>query len=171
MLEIWRAALGYDESRTDCTVEVYDGREINEVLSRAMRAWYLGLLDTASPALLPTRATTARSTEAAGTAIIRAALPADMRRPLMVDAPRWSRPAAVETGLDRLRDVDAPYGCPDAASPMAALAPDGSLLLAPLDDGDAFTVTGVYDPGPAQYTLDESFLSTIPATIPGYEQE
>lgn len=171
MLGIWRAALGYDELRTDCTVEVYEGREINDVLSRAMRSWYLRLLDTASPGLLPTRASAARSTEAAGTALVRAVLPPDMRRPLMVDAPRWSRPAAVEDNLGRLHDVDAPYGCPDAASPLAVLASDGSLLLAPLEDGDAFTVTGVYDPGPEQYILDESFLSTIPATIPGYEQE
>lgn len=171
MLDIWRAALGYDEQRTDCTVEVYDGRDVNGMLSRAMRAWYLNLLDTASPALLPTRATTARTSEATGTSILRATLPPDMRRPLIVDAPRWTRPAPVEATLERLRDVDAPYGAPDASSPLVAIAPDGSLLLAPLDDGDAFTVTGVYDPGPEEYILDESLLNTIPASISAYEEE
>ncbi len=171
MLAIWRAALGYDESRTDCTVEVYDGREINGALSRAMRAWYLTLLDTASAALLPVRAATARTAAAAGTGVVKASLPPDLRRPLVVDAPRWSRPAQVSADDGRLRELDAPFGAPDNYSPMAMLARDGSLLLAPLEESDAFTVTGVYDPGEEQYILDETLLSTIPASIPGYEQE
>ena len=54
MLRLWRAAAGLEPMRADCTVERVEGIDANAMIEPRMRTWYLRLLDTADPALLPT---------------------------------------------------------------------------------------------------------------------
>ncbi|MCM1033390.1 MAG: hypothetical protein NC405_06485 [Odoribacter sp.] len=168
MLTLWRRALGFDESRTDCTVEQYDGRSVNDTITEAMRAWYLNHLDTANPGLLPVdKVSTTTVTE--GHSLLRIKPSKNCRRPLEVTAARWNTPAFVapcKLYTPMLARLSSPYSTITESQPVAVLHPDGrSILAAPLDEGDAFIVEGVTDPDEDTYIIDDSLLTTIPDTI------
>lgn len=165
MLGIWRRRLGYDDVRTDCSVESYDGHDVNGRIREAMRAWYLHLLDTADPRLLPHGPVAAESTQTAGPRRLLIRLPDRCRRPLRMTAARWDAPAEADPDprrLDALRRLASPFGWPDDSCPAMCLLPGGDIVAAPLDEGDAFTVVAVTDPADGSYVLDESLLDTIP---------
>lgn len=165
MLAVWRRRLGYDEARTDCTIERYDGHDINGRLREAMRVWYLRLLDTADPRLLPHGAVVPAAVHACGSRQLLIELPAGCRRPLLMHAARWERPAAPAAdprALAGLRRLASPFGWPDESCPAVCLLPDGRLVAAPLEEADAFTLDAVAEPADGSYVLDESLLETIP---------
>lgn len=169
MLAIWRRRLGFDEVREGCTVESFDGHAVDDAIAGAMRRWYLGLLDTAPAALVPVGRVAGAVATIAGSRLVKAVLPSACRRVLSVEAARWNCPA-LPVGGDRaaaaLARLSSPYGVPDDSQPLAMIADGGrALLLAPLEDADAFTITGVVDPGPDEYDLDESLLQTIPSRL------
>lgn len=164
MLAIWRTRLGFDELRTDCTVERYDGLDVNAGILAAMRAWYLNLLSTAPAQLLPVRQFSP-ATSAAGSSLLRLVPPPECRRVLEVSSPRWACPAEPQSRRDvagLLAGLSSPYAEAAPGLPVAAVCGDGSLLAAPLDEDSAVTLTGVADPGPDTYILDPSLLSSIP---------
>lgn len=165
MLAIWRRRLGFDEVRADCSVESYDGHDVDGRICEAMRAWYLRLLDTAEPRLLPCEQVSAVSTQVYGSRQLLIRLPARCRRPLRMHAARWDC-AAVADGSDRalagLQRLASPFGWPDDSCPAMCLLPDGSVLAAPLADGDSFMIDAVVEPADGSFVLDESLLDTIP---------
>lgn len=168
MLALWRRRLGFDERRNDCTVEVYDGREVNDIITDAMRSWYLRLLDSAPLRLLPA-ARISCTAAPAGIHTMSISLPESCRRVTAVEAPRWDFPAVPDSSgraQEAISLAAGPFGGPSDARPVVADDGSRTLLAAPLDAGDAFTVTGISDPGDAVYILDESLLDTIPSSIP-----
>lgn len=49
MLRIWRQAAGLEHVNSECTVTRFDGIDIDVVIERRMRQWYLALLDEGKP--------------------------------------------------------------------------------------------------------------------------
>lgn len=49
MLQTWRDCAGLEPLSADCSIERFDGIDINSRLTRLMRQWYLALLDSAAP--------------------------------------------------------------------------------------------------------------------------
>ena len=45
MLQIWRRCAGLEPSASSCTVERFDGIDVDTRLEGLMRLWYLALLD------------------------------------------------------------------------------------------------------------------------------
>lgn len=165
MLAIWRGALGLDTAYAECSIEQFDGLNVNDLIAQRMRQWYLNLLDTAAPALLPTADIAARCTRVArpnNAAAI--TLPDDCRRVVHVRAASW--PVAIAPTADTARAalLGHPFAAPTARRPLA-IATLRSILIAPCAPADAIEVLAVVDPGEQFYTLDESLLATIPSTI------
>lgn len=169
MLALWRRRLGYDAVRTDCTVEAVDGHDVDTLIATAMRAWYLRQLDEAPASLVNTARAIPASVSSLGAGVMQAVLPAACRRVIAVTAARWNLPARLVDArspeatalMSRIRS---PYAMPGDSSPLAVIAPD-RLYLLPLDEGDAFVIDAVIDPGDQSYIIDESLLSTIPETL------
>lgn len=160
MLALWRRELGYDTRRNDCSVSVYEGIDIDDMLRRRIRAWYLGLLDTADPALVPTDdfAVQAIATPLPdGGSFV--ALPDGARRPLAVMLDTWSRPVAPVSPDDaapRLGRMASPYGQPGRRSPLAVAVP-GGIRCYP-SGRLVMSLLAVSDPGPDTYILDDTLL-------------
>ncbi len=167
MLRLWRAAAGLEPMRADCTVERVEGIDANAMIEPRMRTWYLRLLDTADPALLPTAdvrdeiVLSPCREHAAATAV----LPERARRLLELRLTGWLNPARpCLPPEERLRGLLArnPYCAPGAVHPVCCVA-GRRLHVAPFEAGDIVDVAiAVVDEGPDSYTLDESLLSEIP---------
>lgn len=164
MLAIWRRTLGFECTRADASVAVFEGISTDLWLGERMRRWYLRLLDTASPSLLPV-------TEGAPDATLRE-LPGDMllvspapgvRRVVSVRMEGWQRtlePLDTTLCVRRLRRMASPYARPDVYEPLAVTAYDG-VLVTPPASGIVAHLGVIADPGPDNYILDESLLETI----------
>lgn len=165
MLAIWRGALGLDTAYAECSIEQFDGLNVNDLIAQRMRQWYLNLLDTADPALLPTANIAARCTRVArpsnATTIT---LPDDCRRVVHVRAASWPVAIAPTSDTAGAALLGHPFAAPTARRPLA-IATLRSILIAPCAPADAIEVLAVVDPGEQLYTLDESLLATIPSTI------
>ena len=165
MLAIWRSALGLDTPYADCSVEQFVGINVNDLIAQRMRQWYLNLLDTADPALLPTADIAARCTRVArqnnATAIT---VPDDCRRVLHIRAASWLTPIPPEADTARAALLGHPFASPSARRPIA-IASLRSIIVAPCAPADALEVVAVVDPGEQYYTLDDSLLVTIPSTL------
>lgn len=164
MLRIWRRHLGLDSVRVDCTVEAFDGADIDALITDAMRAWYLELLDTAPLHLVPTGRATVRSTSVLANSLMHITVGPEVRRVVDIESPRWSRPAAImaRAGMEVVMSrAMSPY-C--EWWPWAAVQ-GRDIIAAPLEESDAFTVTAVIDPGADKYILDQTLVKTIPETL------
>ncbi len=168
MLALWRRALGFDTLRTDCSIEVFDGIDLDTVILERMRRWYLGLLDTADPSLLPiSEIATSLVPEAAGSIGVSMQLSEIHRRIVAVHAASWNyavAPSEPDYAAMRLQFSSSPYARPSSGSPLAWVRA-GVLSLAPCKLGEALSIRAVVDPGPDMYILDDSLLSTIPTTL------
>lgn len=174
MLAIWRSRLGFDELHTDCSIESFDGYDVDSRIRQAMRAWYLRLLDTAQPRLLPCEQVEASSTQVFGHRQLLIRLPGRCRRPLRMHADRWCSAAAPDCSERTLLDLQrlaSPFGWPDDSCPIMCLLPDGAVVAAPLDCDDTFSIFAVVEPADGAYTLDESLLDTIPNRLTDYYYE
>lgn len=167
MLAYWRRALALAPGSEGCTVTVSGGFTSDAGLERAVRMWYLNLLDTAPPALLPT--------VDIGLDIITEPCAencsrlhwqrGDLRRVLWVRLDQWvTGTAPIADGSDArqaLARLASPFGMPGNRQPLAAFTPEG-LVVAPaavVASVDSFVA--VADPGTEVYTLDESLLATV----------
>lgn len=170
MLKLWRNAAGLEPLRVDCTVERVDGIAIDAVIEPRMRAWYLHLLDTAPPAMLPVSdvAQAIRLEPAGASGAATAQLPGQVRRLLELRLGSWRShavPCIPQEQPRRHRLALNPYSAPGAAHPLCTLS-GRCIRVMPFSAGDeAVYATAVTDPGPETYTLDESLLSTIPTEI------
>lgn len=171
MLAIWRSRLGFDEVHTGCTVESFDGHDVDSRIRQAMRAWYLRLLDTAQARLLPCEQVEAASTQVYGRRQLLIRLPDRCRRPLRMHADRWcsaASPDSSERTLVDLQRLASPFGWPDDSCPIVCLLPDGAVVAAPLEPDNDFSIYAVVEPADGSYTLDESLLDTIPNRLTDY---
>lgn len=152
MLKIWRRNIGLEPLRADCTIEAYEGIEINDIIGRRMRKWYLELLDTAPAHLLPLEDVGAQSS-VAGRVV---SLPANARRPLSVKLKGWPRAALIAVEARPAR-ISPNYGDISGRRWPTARRAGGVLEVSP--EGTAVeSLVAVVDPGPDTYILDESLL-------------
>ena len=160
MLALWRRNLGLEPRRTDCSITAYEGIDIDDIILRQMRRWYLNLLDTLDPHLIPTADVAARaaiSPRQGGGCEVKP--PVGVRRPLTVKLRGWQFHAPVLRNVspERLGSFRSPFLKPGPRTPLAVLSPDGTILAFPA--GDVIEeLRAVIDPGPDTYTLDESLL-------------
>ena len=152
MLARWRRALGLSTLRTDCSIEAVEGIDIDAVITDKMRKWYLDLLDSADPALLPVERITADFGRA--------------RRILEVKFSGWKRAAVPLTSSEAIPFLSRRSNarrCPTPEHPVAVLTPKG---IHPYPEGNLEYIVGVIDPGPDVYILDESLLPDDPNLLP-----
>lgn len=174
MLKLWRTAAGLEPLRSDCRVERVEGLDADAVIEPRMRSWYLRLLDTAPPQLLPVADVADRLTLTPDPAAPRAAatLPDGVRRLLSLRLTGWMRPAgpADEDEASRRAALALnPYLRPGPHSPLC-ITRGRRLTAAPFEDGDIVAeAMAVTDPGPELYILDESLLDTIPDILHNYD--
>lgn len=167
MLKLWRTRAGLEPSRTDCRIEIVEGIDADAFIEPAMRAWYLRLLDTADPALLPVDDVhhDISLTVCPGHEAVEGELPSSVRRLLEVRMTGWLNSAIPCTPVAQPRRHALalnPYSAPGPTHPLCSL--DGRrICMRPFtDDGDVLVLArAVVDPGPDRYILDDSLLSTI----------
>ena len=165
MLSIWRSILGLNTAYSECSIEQFDGININELIALRMRQWYLDLLHNADPSLLPVAniaSQCARIARPNGATFVEP--PADCVRVVEVRAATW--PVALAPSPDNapLKRLGHPYAAPSPSSPIAVSSRRG-ILLAPCDAADALEIIAVTDPGADSYILDQSLLSSIPSIL------
>ena len=164
MLAVWRRELGFDTRRADCSVSSYEGIDVDDLIMRRMRRWYLDVLDNARPGLVPTAdvaSQTSVSNDGAGWAVVR--FPPSVRRPLSIRLKGWENTAPVMTphqASAALQRMASPFGKPGACNPLAIIRPDGTVKAYPYGSA-AESAIAVTDPGPDTYILDESLLTSF----------
>lgn len=168
MLELWRRSLGFAPRRAGCSVTVYEGVDYDDLIERRMRQWYLHLLDTADPRLLPTADLASKAAVSIGEdsdwAVV--ALPDEARRPLSVRLRGWLADAKVITPLEAdhaVARMASPYAKPGPRTPLAVF--DGHSIRVTPRTGIVDSLIAVVDLGEDEYILDSSLLSTIPTTF------
>lgn len=170
MLELWRIRLGLKPARVDCTIERVDGIDIDAMISRQMRQWYVDLLDTAPLELLAAEDISSKlSLMVTSDGCARFTLPENCRRLISVQLNSWHRPALVVAAHQnpRLEIMQAnPYSRAGAQRPLAVVH-GRSVHLYSADTSSAVShkissALAITDPGPDTFVLDERALSTIP---------
>ena len=169
MLAYWRRALGFDTSRPDCDISIYEGIDVDGIIRVRMRQWYLRQLDTALPCMVnhedvASRCSMAPSKHVADAALI--TLPADARRPMSVKLSGWEVPAPVVTpseAAQRIKRMASPFGRPGCCDPLA-LKTEAGIEVYPAR-GTLQSLRAVVDPGEDLYILDEFLLETIPNSL------
>ncbi len=166
IITLWRRVLGFDPTRTDCTVEAVDGIGIDEWIRPRIRQWYLNLLDTAPARLLPVNEFgRAAGITVMGHSIALITTPDSARRVISLKLQGWSRaivPVAESLASDQLARLASPYGKPGNGNPLAVIRADGSILAAPVDIPVVESLRAVADTSPGTYTFDESLIASIP---------
>ncbi len=171
MLEIWRQRLGLCTTRTDASIAEWDGIDTDAMLLARMRPWYLHLLDTAPPALLPVSEAARQCTlSQSGSSHHLILPPSDCRRVLSVKMQGWQRSVQpvghdMPEGAALLRRLASPYARPGTGCPTAVLMADGRIAVAPVDIPVVESLRAILDSGPETYTLCPSLLDTIPTEI------
>ena len=169
MLGKWRRGALLEPALTECSVERFDGLEVDGVLSQAMRTWYLGLLREGDPSQLKVTEISKRlAFKKEGSGIWAVEHPSDVVRildmvidgettPLRVlDASRDSDRAAIAALANRYNR---------AGAFTAVIGRDGRWLLTgdSQTEPDVAVCRAIVDPGDETYILDEQMLEQIPA--------
>jgi hypothetical protein len=164
MLEYRRKIAGFEPLRADCSIEIVDGIDVNELLERELRQWYLDLLDNGDVNLLKTTeigSALALATRNDGSAVIK--LPDNCRRVVSVYVNGWQRDAKVmdyASALPRLQLLSNPYSRPGTSDPLAVDCGNGVLLVAPTGSYVA-SATAICDTGEDTFIFDEKALSNL----------
>ena len=166
MLQTWRLCAGLESLASDCSVERFDGVDLDSRLKELMRQWYLSMLDEGDPAMVGTP-TDARplvsSTNDGYTASI--SCQSSVRRLTRIRLSEWQREAAVvdrEAVADLLPLQSNPFARAGVCDPIAWREPDGSVKAIPSSAASRIvSASAIIDPGDDTYRLDERALSTI----------
>lgn len=175
MLQAWRRAAGLEPSFTSCSIEVFDGIDVDKRLSSMMRQWYLGLLDTASPDLIgPLSEASALLTLRHSPGDRHAAVTPDpsLRRLSSLRLSGWHRAAVIADARDipaLIAMQDNPFCAAGNCSPLAWRDRAGKIFAAPASETSTVVEAwAVVDPGDGTYILDERALETIPAYLKNF---
>lgn len=176
MLDRWRTAHNLEPARLDCSVEVFEGWDVNERLTLEARQWYLHLLDTAPASCLCPHDISDRvrlTAPADLTGVRTAPLPDDVRRVLTLTVSGAAAPVTVTDadGVDaatlrRLRGCAGNhYTAGNAATPVAAVSGRTLWLWTGTAMPEVTEIRAVTDPGEDVFELDESALALIPKRL------
>lgn len=176
MLALWRRAAGMEESRSDCSIEQFEGLDLDAALATAMRQWYLRLLDTADLRhLVITDISSRLSLTRTAPGVWQAQLPVDVRRVLTVETASALCPLSVIDGASdkpehqRSLALQAnPFSRAGSLCPLASLTAD-VLTIYCMPDSETppslRRVAAVIDPGDEIYEFNESALGLLPNPI------
>ncbi len=166
MLRTWREIAGLEPLNTDCSIERFDGIDLDSVIRLRMRLWYLAMLDEGRPEYAgPACEASDKLTLSDG---IISADPS-VRRITSVRLSTWTRDAVLHRydevcGLVAL--LDNPYSAAGPRSPLAWIDSNNTLRVSPCPAGATISSAKAYiDPGEDLYLFDERALSTIPTNI------
>ena len=172
MLQTWRRCAGLEPSVTGCTIERFDGVDIDRRLSEMMRQWYLGLLDSGDPSMAGEATdagslVTAVAEDDGCTARLRC--DASVRRLCSVRLTDWQREASVVDEVDAARRLELQanrFSRAGNAEPLVWRDSGGHIHASPASEGSAVVAArGYIDTGPDSYRVDERALATIPTEI------
>lgn len=160
MVTLWRQRAGLIPLRTDCTIEVEEGIDVDRALTARIRQWQLRALDTAPTNLLEVKdiadmCSARRTTQ--GTTVI--TLPDDCRRVVAVQMASWRLPLAPISAEQAQVSSVMPDNRYAAATPTAIASP-GMLTIYPAEAAVA-AIYAIMDPGPETIVCDERLLDTI----------
>lgn len=165
MLALWRRNALVEPSADSCSVELFDGLRVDELLEERMRAWYLAMLDRSDPAVVTDATGLFAVSETADGIWRRIKVDSAVRRVLSLRLAGWEQAVNVVRD-DRAAELVAasanPYLRPTAATPAAVIMADGALYASPVTEPVIVSATATVDTGPELYRLDESALATIP---------
>lgn len=172
MLQTWRQCAGLEPLVSACTVERFDGVDVDSRLAAMMRQWYLALLDAGDPSLLGPAADASGLVTvdpAAADGCARLICDASVRRLMSVRLSGWERPADVVDSRDVSRTLalqSNPFSRAGNSGPIAWRDASGCLFAIPAAPGSAVVCATAYiDAGPESYRLDERALAAIPDSI------
>lgn len=158
---------GFKSLHADCSVERFDGIDLDAALrSRLRSAWY-ELLDTADPALLPTADyTNSVTTLYESDCSVTIALPPGCRRLTSIRLRAWRRPAEIICNSDGAypNSLGNPYAQPGYEHPIA-LRRLNTYELFPKPAVVAIPVSGAGAP-PLQPVNDFLEVAGVPAVDP-----
>ncbi len=165
MLALWRRNALVEPSADSCSVELFDGLKVDELLEERMRAWYLAMLDRGDPAVVTDAAELFSVDETISGVWRRIKVDSAVRRVLSLRLAGWEQAVTVVRD-DRAAELVAasanPYLRPTAATPAAVIMADGALYASPVTEPFIVSATATVDTGSELYRLDESALATIP---------
>lgn len=165
MLALWRRNALVEPSADSCSVELFDGLKVDELLEERMRAWYLAMLDRGDPAVVTDATGLFAVSETPDGIWRRITADTTVRRALSIRLAGWEQTAQIVRGDCAAELVAAsanPYFRPTAATPAAVIAADGALYASPVIAPAVVSATATVDTGRELYRLDESALATIP---------
>lgn len=168
MLQIWHSCAGLEPLSADCTIERFDGVDVDSRLSELMRQWYLALLDEGDPRLIgqPCDASSLVSLKAAaGDWSATVVCEPSVRRLCAIRLSEWHRevPVVERSEIAHLLPFQAnPFSRAGVCDPIAWRNPDGSVHAIPSTASSRVTAaSAVVDPGEDSFRLDTRALSTI----------
>lgn len=159
MLALWRRMRTVEPLRLDCSVGRTDSVDIDAILDGEMRLWYLNMLDSADPDLLPVEnvADAADCSTAAPSSVMTVRLPEQVRRVVSVRFSQWESPIAPDADPEQVRRCAAN---PLWHRPLAGAISRHTLTVCQ-PGGSLEEIMAVTDPGPETYIFDESLLNTV----------
>lgn len=169
MLLAWRSCAGLESLTIDCSIERFDGIDINSRIRFLMRQWYLELLDSHDPLLLGPPVDVSNLVDIAarypdGSAAIR--FSPSLRVLSSIRLSDWLRPASV-TDASLLANSIAlhanPFARPGVCAPLAwRQHSDASVRITPVSaSAQIVEANGYIDTGEDSFRLDSRALCTI----------
>lgn len=168
MLQTWRSCAGLEPLSADCTIERFDGIDIDARLTELMRQWYLALLDEGDPSLVgqPTAASALVSLSYAdGDYSARVVCQPAVRRLCSIRLSGWQREAQISDRSHVTAELalqSNPYSRAGECEPLAWRETDGTVRAVPASAASRVAAaSAIVDPGEDSYRLDSRALSTI----------
>lgn len=178
MLALRRTMTGHEPLRNDCTIEVTEGIDTDELFLHQLRAWYLNLLDHGPREWIAPEniasAATASPLSPSGSRIV---LPDYCRRVFEVRLQGWITSVHVEAA-DKLPKImnrqQNPFSAATVFHPVAVQIPGpdghcGEILAWPAGNG-VTVLTAATDRGEDVYSFDESALAGWNTIVPDIQK-
>lgn len=156
MLQLWRQLTAVEPLRLDCSVGRTDGPDIDAILRRQMRAWYLDLLDHGDERFLVPVDLAANASISTLNGVTHLTAPEDCRRILRVNFSGWASPLAPQASTPPLISSLNPF-CQRPA--VVSVSPREVIVYGA--EGRLTSLSCAVDHGPQAYSFDDSALTLI----------
>lgn len=169
LLQICRTIAGLDTTDQLCSIERFDGFDVDAVIRQRMRHWYLRLLSSSIPGLNPpvsdaTALTTL--TRLNDSPVARVNTDDSVCNLLSLQLNDWHTPVPVMSeaqAAPRIPLLANPFSSPGKNNPLLWRAADGQIYAAPVSESsEVYDARGIIDPGPDTYILPPAALAAIP---------
>lgn len=166
MRALARLVLGFDHSMASAVIEQANGIDVDALIDKAVRTWYLELLDNADATLLETETPATMAVSAGrtcgGTLLV---LPENVRRVISIQHDGWECSTAVlpAASLDNVvKQQRNPFTAAGAFAPVAVEDPDCRHITAwPAATNGNCIVNAVIDHGDDAFAFDEAAIASL----------